>query len=287
MYTSSSPCGDSVVRRWGNNKSDPFLCPAAGSPMWIESTPHSLLNAQAIKQGQFALLSKGSHMDIDGGPCPPPPAFVPPPPGTHYTPTIPSTPPPSPAPHTCSDKILLRNMLGLQGLLLTHLIPTPIHLTSITIGRKYSNLHSRRALCCRSSSYRTKRGKKVTPPVSSASAFDVNHPAIIGTSVKADESLTDAPASFKSQCRVGWAGCSGAPASVEDVDGDSGRLVDGEVSKVSSSAFADLAAKFFVNQTLTLSEMKQKSPGWARKEALMNNHELFKMYAWTRRATLS
>ncbi|GMH62367.1 hypothetical protein TL16_g03461 [Triparma laevis f. inornata] len=287
MYASSSPCGDSTVRRWGNNKADPFLCPVASAPSstsspvpnpWLESTPHSNMNAQAVKSGQFALLSKGSNASDS-------PSFVPPPPGTHYPPS-PSSPS---SPHTCSDKILLRNMIGLQGTLLTTYYPEPIFLTSITIGRKYSNLHSRRALCCRSSSYKTSKNKNPR-------SFHVNHPVIMGTSVKADESVTDdAGAVFGRECRVGWGG------EVEVLDGDTGKLLgSGEVSKVSSAAFATLAVQAAAvaaaatassSPTSTppstsppsLDELKRMSPGWAEKEELMNNHEFFKMYAWRRR----
>ncbi|KAK3087990.1 hypothetical protein FSP39_013122 [Pinctada imbricata] len=49
---------------------------------------------------------------------------------------------------SCSDKLLLWNVLGLQGSLF-NLFCQPIYLSSITIGKEYDHGHFTRAVCCR------------------------------------------------------------------------------------------------------------------------------------------
>eukprot|EP01134_Creolimax_fragrantissima_P005030 CFRG5030T1 len=49
---------------------------------------------------------------------------------------------------TCSDKIAKWNVLGLQGGLLSHYLH-PVFMSSLTVGRKFSEVHCRRAMCCR------------------------------------------------------------------------------------------------------------------------------------------
>ena len=56
---------------------------------------------------------------------------------------------------SCSDKIAKWNVLGIQSALMTNLlINTPIYLETITVGRKFSQVHCERALCCRLTSIR-------------------------------------------------------------------------------------------------------------------------------------
>ena len=51
---------------------------------------------------------------------------------------------------SCSDKIAKWNTLGIQSALMSHLlINGPIYLETITVGRKFSQIHCERALCCR------------------------------------------------------------------------------------------------------------------------------------------
>ena len=111
--------------------------------------------------------------------------------------------------HTCSDKLCRWNCLGLQGSLLAPLLKEPLHMTSLTVGRKLTECICRRAVCCRAAAAGAKRKKKggsgrnvaksETAIVDSDSViaggdtgachynYKINHPTIMGTQVYMDE----------------------------------------------------------------------------------------------------
>ena len=121
--------------------------------------------------------------------------------------------------HTCSDKICRWNCLGVQGSLLSSLLDTPIYITSMTVGRKFTRSIAQRALCCRAvepikkQSKRKRGGGDVGVGVdkdanvnagrerdgvkghdgncndcNQSSDFRLNHPSIMGTAVYLDDS---------------------------------------------------------------------------------------------------
>ncbi|XP_070571679.1 double-stranded RNA-specific adenosine deaminase-like [Ptychodera flava] len=49
---------------------------------------------------------------------------------------------------SCSDKLLMWNVIGLQGSLLSYFLK-PVYLTSVTLGSQYDHGHLCRAVCCR------------------------------------------------------------------------------------------------------------------------------------------
>lgn len=180
MYTSSQPCGNATIKRWA--KGGTMVCGECGPLEWPR-IEHARLNITARNQGQVSLACKGAprHFDAKNGEttttaAPPPREFTMAP-GTAH----PSQPGMSSI-MTCSDKIARWNVLGLQGSLLATVI-LPIYLSSITIGRKFSDAHARRALCCRLHGIR------------GSGDFHLTHPAMLCTSVKLDEStISTAPA---------------------------------------------------------------------------------------------
>ena len=103
---------------------------------------------------------------------------------------------------SCSDKILMWNTVGLQGCLLFEMMSPDsrdtVKLSSIIIGRKYSEPHGMRALCCRGefllqNELRKRMRKKRENNAHKGKERNVewgqllNHPAILCTSVKLDE----------------------------------------------------------------------------------------------------
>jgi len=78
---------------------------------------------------------------------------------------------------SCSDKILKWNAVGVQGSILSIKLE-PIFLTSIVCGRKYSKKRLRRGVCCR------------------LFDFTVNHPSLMTSRLKLDESVYEEAAEF-------------------------------------------------------------------------------------------
>lgn len=121
--------------------------------------------------------------------------------------------------HSCSDKLCRWNYLGIQGSLLSSMLEFPLFLSSLTVGRKFTECICRRAVCCRLVEEETKkRNNKRTdktknpyekhskedshPPTTLALAaptiptklsdrYRLNHPAILGTSVLLHEGAVE------------------------------------------------------------------------------------------------
>jgi len=73
--------------------------------------------------------------------------------------------------HECSDKLGKWFVVGLQGALLTQLIP-PLYISGIVVGRVFSHAHIARALCCRSELALKRLGETIPQP------FSLHHPRI-------------------------------------------------------------------------------------------------------------
>ena len=169
-----------------------------------------------------------------------------------------ATPPGTALPHTCtgsrwtcSDKMARWNVLGLQGALLSHLLPAPLYLTSVIIGHKFSRAHAMRALCCRMQPFQRlldeslaggQHGKIGPDPAcnceeftqrcklaeascgGSLAAVHVNHPCILCTAVRFDEgtydTTTSAQARFGDGTAMTW---TAGDAAADVLDGSSGK----------------------------------------------------------------
>jgi hypothetical protein len=122
--------------------------------------------------------------------------------------------------HSCSDKLCRWNYLGIQGSLLSSMLESPLFLSTLTVGRKFTECICRRAVCCRLVKHETEKqnskrtGKiklpqkrspkeeKGQPTMSartassiptnmSSSRYRLNHPSILGTSVLLHEGAVE------------------------------------------------------------------------------------------------
>ena len=172
LYTSSAPCGNACVRKWAKSKKEKFL--PEYSPDTYPDIPHPKFFVTAKQDGQIAVMVKrysdiGTEDsqdregvdEINGCPLSCAPANS----GRGCL-------------MSCSDKVAKWNSLGLQGSLLIRFLDTPVYLSTVTIGRKFSRAHCERALCCRLSEFQHRR-------------FRIHHPTLMCTSVIFDDSIID------------------------------------------------------------------------------------------------
>jgi len=186
FYSSSSPCGNSVVRQWAKGKEEPkFSEDEVPSFVWPK-LEHPWIDISNRKYGQIASCVKRDAKG-DGAIGPLTPCY---PPGTA---------PPNSGQGTllsCSDKIAIWNCVGWQGKRLAGIIE-PLYVTTITIGRKFSRPHLARAVCCRL--------QELTPLLSNT-PFRLSHPTLLRTSLKLNHGAIsqNATASFSSSLCAAW-----------------------------------------------------------------------------------
>ena len=194
LYVSSAPCGNACIRRWGDSPKETFN-ETLGVAELLNDQPHPPFHPHSQKEGQTAVNRKGESTIL-----------------------------------SCSDKILRWNVVGLQGVGLSGIVPSKIFLHGIVIGRKFVRKHSERAFCCRLSS------KRIPEEIKNS----VNHPRLMCTAVKLDEGAMDVEvgATFTEQS-FWWH--EGMP-SPERLDGNAGISLNGETSQLSASMLTKLRA---------------------------------------------
>jgi hypothetical protein len=152
-YFSSTPCGNATVKKFVTLSKEKFRPDLATWP----TERHPPQPAHSVHLGQFALLLKKDassvnqsitleEVDTEQTSKRTKRISIPPqniPPGTC---TVDAR---QGSLHTCSDKVCRWNYLGWQGSLLASILESPLYMTSITVGRKYSGPCLRRAVCCR------------------------------------------------------------------------------------------------------------------------------------------
>lgn len=276
LYCSSAPCGNAVLKRFCTMKRETFQA-KWNSDEWPSETHPHMLPGHSQPLGQFALLCKRgssnghtadgegtiSHQSDTGETrrramlsakeaswtchtnddwCPAGTTTV----WTGHG-----------SLHTCSDKIARWNVLGLQGGYVAAFLSEPLYLSTLVVGRKFSSITCRRAVCCRLGNDQ----EMVLPPPSNSattkqcwsSKYQLNHPAVLGTGVYMDEDGTiDASATTETGqdvrfhstlCWAWWPGLDIA----ECIDGSTGlqrsRTGDAEVecpSDISSTSLVRL-----------------------------------------------
>lgn len=248
LYTSSAPCGNACFKQFARKPRRPPAASAATDgaverPQWQpqrapgagqQAPPgdgdwqqHDAVQFTHVALGQVALQAKanGARIDADGAD------------GADGAAAVAGGGPLAPVTErrgsslSCSDKLLQWNVLGLQGALLGSLLApaTPaarLLLRSVVVGRKFSEHHATRALCCRAARFRSRCGATVS------------HPALLCTALKQSAGgVAVARGAVFGEARVfvAW----GADA-CDVLDSRSGLVAGGGESRVSSRALAAL-----------------------------------------------
>ncbi|GMI21670.1 hypothetical protein TrCOL_g13267 [Triparma columacea] len=125
--------------------------------------------------------------------------------------------------HSCSDKILLWNMVGMQGTRLAGMVGGRVFMKGLIVGRKYGGVWVRRAVCCRGEVGGRKRGKGGGR--GEEGKVEINHPKVMGTGVRMDEGwVGEGGAEFGGGVWVWWRGEGGTGGGIkEEIDGITGR----------------------------------------------------------------
>ena len=294
LYASSQPCGNASVKRWAKSKS---VVSADLPPYVLPQIVHSEIHCSAVKDGEIALtvkkcprfsadnapegeggatvLIQGAHTkEKEGEKHKVLPSAVAYPGRAPFTDGVPPG-----VSMSCSDKILMWNTVGMQGSILCGILSSDsreVRLSSITIGRKYSEPHGMRALCCRGEfllrnklrcgKRKSRESRRKKEEGESGWGRLLNHPAILCTGVKLDEgSITTSSTPHRGSAGGGTGGdieLSGAQfrenrslvayrdsnidghtskLAAEVIDSKSGLTVEGAVSAVSSAKLVSLA----------------------------------------------
>lgn len=224
LYVSSAPCGNACVRRWAKGRAKERRRETLGA-LGTPNDAHEKLQRSACDAGQVALcvkIVKTSKDDalpedvrrmVDRGEIAPGTAPV----GSALGASL-----------TCSDKLCVWNVVGYQGALLRAFMPTPLRVASITVGRKFSEPHLCRAMCCRAHGFESTDG-----------AFATTHPALMETAVVFDDVPMDAEqgATFDNPFAMVWCAYDDE---AEILDGKTGlTLADGAPSSTCKAALFD------------------------------------------------
>mmetsp|Transcript_50314 Transcript_50314/g.75750 ORF Transcript_50314/g.75750 Transcript_50314/m.75750 type:complete len:227 (-) Transcript_50314:844-1524(-) len=125
---------------------------------------------------------------------------------------------------SCSDKIAKRCVIGVQGALLTQLIP-PLYMTGIVIGDKFSHGSVARSLCCRSQI--ALAGSQLSP----SSIFDLHHLKIGHWPLNTKR--CDQVNKARTKISMNWMS---GDKNMEALDATTGRLENNNSSRISKDA---------------------------------------------------
>jgi len=123
LYTSSTPCGNSAIKRWVTGKR---VTTEGLGRLDVPPPASGAVHVTAREAGQVSFSRKGGEI-----PSRPPPEAAAPPDGAWSA----EAPSPDAGPLACSDKIAVWQCLGLQGAALSGLVGL-VPLASVVAGRK-------------------------------------------------------------------------------------------------------------------------------------------------------
>ena len=151
LYTSSQPCGNASIKRWAKVKPVRFRNDLSEDCFPLDPHTRLQITPESRSEGQVALLVKRNN-PTSNEPARLSDTMTP---DTKTDASAVHIPAGTALPSTgegnvmcCSDKIAMWNAVGIQGALLNTYIE-PVYLSTITVGRKFSQVHCQRALCCR------------------------------------------------------------------------------------------------------------------------------------------
>ncbi|CEG01592.1 Adenosine deaminase/editase [Ostreococcus tauri] len=228
LYVSSAPCGNACVRRWAKGKR-----PRRREELGTSKTPsesHEKLSRSAVDSGQVGLCVKVIKTSKD--------EVV----DAHLARMIEKgelavgTAPAcglSDESLTCSDKLCVWNIVGYQGALGRAYVRDPVYVKSITVGRKFSEPHLARAMCCRAHGFRSACG-----------VFETTHPALMETAVVFDNVPMDVDegAVFENPFALVW--YTGNDDISEVLNGKTGTFLDEANDSTPSTSRAALFKRF-------------------------------------------
>jgi hypothetical protein len=281
LYSSSQPCGNATIKKWAKS-AKPNIYPDLSCYEYPhELRHHRRLEVTARSQGQVAILVKredhslGIDEDTDQVSSLPSEIVIPSGmalPGTGHGLVM-----------SCSDKISLWNALGLQGGLLADIFD-PVYMDAIIIGRKFSQTHCQRALCCRLQDF-----------TRADSSYSIHHPAMLNTSVIFDDSVyacaedltatdTDArQASFREHRCFSWWSDGGDAGSSSIIDSRSGYATtlegsDGGGSPLSSYRMAQSYRHLVaIEDDIPYTMLKQRNVEYqSAKRQILSSAHLFR-----------
>jgi Adenosine-deaminase (editase) domain len=301
VYCSSSPCGNSVLKKFCTMQKEVYQDQFSDNEWPVH--PHEAMPGHSIPLGQFALLvKKDNNSSIDSTdtsensgnsvaavnpvskkrklskkqeqwPVNSQMAWCPP-----GTTTVWSG---QGSLHTCSDKLARWNCLGLQGSLLASILTDPLYMSSLTVGRKFSAVTCRRAVCCRlvtnkcDTSHRSFHDDTASTN-DNPQQFRLHHPTVMGTAVYMDETgVIDMTVPnetgqdvrfYSSQSWVSWLLPKNEYA-VECIDGFTGYAVSGDdssppdkqLTEISSNLRSQISTAALVKCFLEIESVVQQS----------------------------
>jgi len=230
LYTSSAPCGNSVLKRWAKGRRESYDASYDNTPFKYPSWTHEKIHVQSLEQGQIApLVKKEDPSGVEAEMS-----------SDRKTEIVmatlatknsdrrhgPRIAPGTAQPDTgfgcilsCSDKIAYWNLLGVQGKMLMNIMDNPLYISVLVVGRKFSRVHLRRALCCRLQDFNPRRFNDDISKESNC--FRLNHPTILCTKTKLDKGVLSqtTSANFAAVECLSW---SRNDAAADIIDGNKG-----------------------------------------------------------------